>query len=274
MGILAGIDTFTGWTLLQNNGSAIESAYAAANNDTSNIAYFKSIAPTLTTPQALLNNYRALLFVTTAFGLGSEVNQTAILSKLMTQNPNAPGSLAQQLADNRYRNFAGALSNWSPPPFSNPTALANLISDYQANAFETEVGQDNGTLQEALYFQKNAVGATTITQLMADPALLTVVETAEGIPSDAFGNLDYNQQLAILTSRVNMKQFSTQAGVNAYVQKFLAMNEVQNITNGSATANPLLALFGVNTSSGSSDTSSGISLSGISDTSSGLDLTI
>ena len=148
MGILAGIDTFTGWTLLQKNGSAIESAYASANNDTSNIAYFKSIAATLTTPQALLSNYRALSFVATAFGLGSEVNQTAILQKLMTQDPNAAGSLAQQLADNRYRNFAGALSNWSPPPFSNPTAIATVIADYQTNAFETEVGQDNGTFRK------------------------------------------------------------------------------------------------------------------------------
>jgi hypothetical protein len=258
MGLLAGIDTSTGWTLLQSNGKAIESAYAAANGDSANIAYFKSIASTLTSPQALLKNYRALSFVATAFGLGSEVNQTAILSKLMTQNPNEKGSLAQQLASNNYRNFAGALSNWSPPPFSNPTALAKVISDYQANSFETEVGQDNGTLQEALYFQKNAVGATNINQLMADPALLTVVETAEGIPTDAFGNLSYNQQLSILQSRVNMSQFKTQAGVNAYVQKFLAMSEVQAVTSGTASSNPLLALFSGGSSSSSSGSTAGL----------------
>ena len=76
-----------------------------------------------------------------------------------------------------------------------------------------------------------------------------------------------------------MSQFSTQAGVNAYVQKFLAMNEVQSITSGTATSNPLLTLFGVSSTGSSSSgygstTSSGIDLSSIYSSSSGLNLTI
>ena len=187
MGLLSGFDNLTGWTLLQTNTAAIEKSYAADSSSASDIAYFKSVASTLTTPEALLSNYRALSFVTTAYGLGSETDQTAILKQLMTQDPTSSSSLAQQLSDNNYRKFADALSNWSPPPFSTASGINAAIAGYQENSFETSIGTDNTALQEAQYFTNNAKGLTQLSQIMSDPALLDVVTTALGIPS-AFGN--------------------------------------------------------------------------------------
>jgi hypothetical protein len=245
MGILSGIDNITGWALLQKNGPAIETAYAATSSSATDIAYFKSVAPTLTTPDALLGNYRALSFVTTAYGLGSQVDQTAILKKLMTQDPTATTSLAQQLSDNNYRTFANALSNWSPPPFSTQTGIDAAVAGYQQHSFDTSIGTDSVPLQEAEYFSQNAQGLTSIYQLMSDPALLDVVTTALGIPA-AFGNLDFDQQVAILTPRVDMTQFATADGVNKFINKYLAMDELNQVTSGNAASSPLLALFGNN----------------------------
>ena len=254
MGVLSGIDNITGWALLQKNSPAIEKAYAADSSSASDIAYFKSVAPTLTTPAKLLANYRALTFVATAYGLGSEVDQTAILQKLMTQNPSSTTSLAQQLSDNNYRVFASAMSTWTPPPFSTATGINAAIAGYQQNSFDTSVGTDSTPLQEALYFTQNAKGATSIYQLMSDPALLTVVRTALGLPA-AFGNLTFTQQVAILKPRVDMTQFATTAGVAKFVNKYLAMDQLNQITSGTAASSPLLTLFG-NSSSGSTDSSS------------------
>ena len=263
MGVLSGVDDFTGWALLQKNGPAIEAAYAADSSSASDIAYFKSVAPTLTTPAKLLANYRALSFVCTAYGLGTQVEQTAILQKLMTQDPTKTTSLAYQLSDNAYRVFANALSNWSPPPLSTASGVNAAIAGYQQNSFDTSVGTDSTSLQEALYFTQNAKGATTIYQLMADPALLNVVTTALGIPA-AFGNLTFDQQVAILTPRVDMKQFQTTAGVAKFVNQYLAMDEVNQITagtsgtssSGSTTSDPTLSLFSSSSSSDSSNSSS------------------
>jgi hypothetical protein len=479
MGLLSGVDDFTGWALLQNNGAAIQTAYAATTPSASDVAYLKSVLPTLKTPAALLDNYRALSIVTSAFGLGSEVNQTAILGKLMTQDPTSSASLAQQLSDNRYLQFAQAMSTYQPntvftsasiasltaayalsapggpatsaqvqafqaiapdlqtaadvaanstaatfiataygvpalanqpsvltnlltqdptasnsvaqqsgnagylalatalstfsstqaatqagvaapavlstaaiatvtaayktaaenqaPPggglsiaaqtalfkltasglttpasvVANPTAaayiataygvpalatqpsvLTNLLTQdptastsvaqqsgnkgylalatalstfkplysstaagitaittgYQQNSFQTAVGADNPALQEAMYFKQTAGGATTVTQLMADPALLNVVRVAEGLPT-AFGNLEFSQQVSILTSRVDMKQFATPAGVSAYITKYLAMDQVNGTASGTGSSDPLMALFGNGSSS-------------------------
>ena len=268
MGLLSGFDNITGWNLLQKNTAAIEKAYAASGSDASDIAYFKSVASTLTTPDALLNNYRALSFVTTAYGLGSQVDQTAILRKLMTQDPSSSSSLAQQLADNNYRNFANALSNWNPPPFSNPQTVQATIAGYQQQSFETSIGQDNGALQEAEYFTRSISGVTQLSQIMADPALLDVVTTALGIPSTAFGSLNFDQQVAILTPRVDLKQFQTSTGISNFVQKYLAMNEVNQSSSSSGSSDPILSLFG-SSSSSDSGTSTGLNL-----TASTLQLTI
>jgi len=250
MGVLSGIDNFTGWALLQKNSAAIEKSYAADSSSASDIAYFQSVAPTLTTPAALLSNYRALSFVCTAYGLGSEVDQTAILKQLMTQNPNASTSLAQQLSDNNYRVFATAMSNWSPPPFSSATGINAAIAGYQQNSFDTSVGTDSTSLQSAMYFTQNAKGVTSLYQLMSDPALLNVVTTALGIPS-AFGNLSFQQQVNILKPRVDMSQFSTAAGVATFVNKYLAMDQLNQITSGATASSPLLALFGNSSNSSS-----------------------
>jgi hypothetical protein len=243
MGVLSGIDNFTGWALLQKNSPAIEKAYAADSSSATDIAYFKSVAATITTPDALLKNYRALTFVATAYGLGSQVDQTAILQKLMTQDPTASTSLAQQLSDNNYRTFANAMSTWSPPPFSTQTGINAAIAGYQQHSFDTSIGTDSVPLQEADYFTQNAKGLTSIFQIMSDPALLSVVTTALGIPA-AFGNLSFDQQVAILKPRVDMTQFATAAGVATFITKYLAMDQLNQITSGAAASSPLLALFG------------------------------
>lgn len=245
MGVLSGIDNLTGWALLQKNSPAIEKAYASDGSSASDIAYFKSVASTLTTPDALLKNYRALTFVATAYGLGSQVDQTAILKKLMTQDPTATTSLAQQLSDNNYRTFANALSNWSPPPFSTQSGIDAAVAGFQQHSFETSIGKDSTPLQEAEYFSQNAKGLTSIYQVMSDKALLDVVTTALGIPS-SFGNLSFDQQVAILKPRVDMTQFATADGVNKFINKYLAMDQLNQINSGAAASSPLVALFNHN----------------------------
>lgn len=242
MGLLSGIDNFTGWGLLQKNTAAIEKAYAADGSDNSDVAYFKSVASKLTTPDALLKDYRALTFVATAYGLGSQVDQTAILRKLMTQDPTSPSSLAQQLSDDNYRKFASALSVWAPPPFSSQSTINAAIAGFKQHSFETSIGTDSAALQEATYFSRNAQGLTKLAQLMADKPLLDVVRTALGIP-EAFKGLNYDQQVAILKPRVDMSQFATAAGVTKFVDKYLAMDQLNQITSGSS-GNPILSLFG------------------------------
>lgn len=254
MGLLSGIDNISGWAVLQKNGAAIERTYAADGSDKNDVDYFRKVAAKLTTPEALLKDYRALSFVAASFGLGAQIDQTAILRKLMTENPNDPKSLAMQLSDERYRKFASALSLWAPPPFSSQATVDSVIAGFRQQSFENSIGRDNGALQEAAYFTRNALGATKLSQLMADKALLDVVRTALGIP-DSFSNLDYTQQKTILAARVDMRQFATPEGVARFVNKYLVMEQLKQSQAASA-SDPMLSLF----SGGREGRSSGLNL--------------
>ena len=240
MGLLSGIDNATGWAVLKKNSAQIEKAYEAEGSAKNDIEYFRKVAPSLDTPEKLLKNYRALKFVTSAYGLGEQVNQTALLRKLLTENPANPSALAQQLADNRYRNFAAALSTWAPPPFSSKSTIDAAIAGFKQQSFETSIGKDSVALQEATYFSRTAKGVTKLSQLMSDKVMMDVVVTALGIP-EAFKGLDYTQQVNILKPRVDMKQFATAEGVAKFVDKYLALEQLKG--GGSGASNPLMSLF-------------------------------
>lgn len=243
MGMLSGVDNFTGWAVLQKNATAVEKAYAADGSTEADIRYFKSVASKLTTPEALLKDYRALKFVATAYGLANQVEQTAIFRKLMTQDPKEPSSLAQRLSDNNYRNFANALSEWAPPPFSTVGSIDKLVGNFKQRSFETSVGRDSVPLQEAAYFKRSTLGMTKLSQLMADKPLLEVVRIALGIP-ESFKGLNYDRQVAILKPRVNMAQFATAPGIAKFIDKFLAMDQLRQVNEASAKSSPVLLLFG------------------------------
>jgi hypothetical protein len=67
------------------------------------------------------------------------------------------------------------------------------------------------------------------------------VRTALGIP-DAFSNLGYYRQKAILTPRVDMSQFATPEGVAKFVNKYLVMDQLKQSQAASA-SDPMLSLF-------------------------------
>ena len=245
MGMLSGIDNFTGWTVLQKNATAVEKAYAAEGSAAADTKYFKSVASKITTPEALLKDYRALKYVATAYRLAKQVDQTALLRKLMSQDPNDPKSLAQRLSDNSYRNFARALSDWTPPPFSTSSGLERVVANFKQRSFETSIGKDSVALQEAAYFKRTALGMTKLSQIMAEAPLLEVVRIGLGIP-ESFKGLDYDRQVAILKPRVNMAQLATPAGVAKFIDKFLAMDQVRQVNEKNAKSSPMLSLFGGN----------------------------
>jgi len=217
--------------------------------------FFKLVAPGLTTPAAVAANPTAAAYIATAYGVPALATQPSVLTNLLTQDPTASTSVAQQSGNKGYLALATALSTFKPLYSSTAAGITAITAGYQQNQFQTAVGADNPALQEAMYFKQTAGGATTITQLMADPALLDVVRVAEGLPT-AFGNLDFSQQVSILTSRVDMKQFATPAGVSAYIDKYLAMDQVNGTSSGTGSSDPLLTLFGNGSSASSSSGSS------------------
>jgi len=243
------------------------------------IAHFQATAANITTPKQLLSDYKSLSVVLGAFGLSSQINNTALLNKLLTQSPTATDSLASQLGA-KYLEFATAISTWNTPnttgattsPFAQAGDRTSIVNAYELNNFESSVNSQAPGLQDALYFTRKISSVTSITQLQSDPTLLAVAVTAAGLPLTDFQSLSFTQQTAILKSKINLSSFQNPATVKRDAEQYLVSQQTNvNTTAQTVAPGSLLSLFGGSDTTGNSilsilQTASGDSSSGTTST--------
>ncbi len=123
-----------------------------------------------------------------------------------------------------------------------------ILSQYETSQYEAKQGKQVSGLDDALYFTRTMPTITSITQLMSDTRLLKVVTTNLQL-TDTYGQLPYNQQLGLLTSRLKLSDFSHPAKIQNYAERFLALTSQQAASGGSSDpASILLSGAGSSTS--------------------------
>lgn len=213
---LAATKDETATALKAEKGDATASQMASA---------FTANAPKLASADQLLKDYRSLSVVLGAFGMSGMMGQTAILRKLMTQDPTDKSSLAATSGNALWQRFAQQMSAWSSgsTPFTAPGSITAITNQYLVGQYETSEGSAVPGLADALYFTRTASGITSINTLMSDPTSLKVVETTLGLDPTQFGALDFDEQQRILTQQVKLSDFTTPAGVQRMAEQYLAL---------------------------------------------------
>jgi Protein of unknown function (DUF1217) len=248
----------TGLSPLQSyiSYSTNEAKYANAaslgnGQQTGLINYFTANAAKITTPASLLTNYKALSVVLGAFGIGSLINSTALVKQLLTQDPSSKSSVAYRIGNAKYLAFAKALQTWNPPPFSTADGVNAIVTAYKTNNFEASANSQTPGLQNALYFTRTAKSITSITQLQSDSSLLAVAVTGIGLPLNAYDNLSFTQQTALLKQKLNVADLQKPAYVQHLAELYLVQ---QQLTAGTQlpTVQPgsIASLFGGSSTSG------------------------
>ena len=198
------------------------------------IAYFIKQAPKIQTPDALLKDYRSLSIVLSAFGMTSALQQNALLKKLMTEDSTSKSSVAQRLANPTYLRFASAMAQFKTSPFANATNVNAVVKAVQTRNFEAAQDSRLPGMADALYFKRTVGSLTTITQLMSDPRLLKVAQSATNMP-DQFGSLDYSYQVKLLSKQIAMKNFQSTAYIDKFVGRYLALSSAASATSADTT---------------------------------------
>jgi hypothetical protein len=270
-----GISPISQYLSYAKNEAKYAASYAQTNAQQSGlITYFQKHAAAITTPAALLKDYKALSVVLGAFGIGGLIQSTALVKQLLTQDPSSGSSTAQRIGNAKYLAFANALHSWNPPPFASTDGVTAIVKAYQLNNFEASQSpagtdpsaattQDNG-LQQALYFTRQAGSLTSYTQLQSDPELLAVAVTGLGLPLTAYDNLTYEQQTALLKQKLPIANLKKPAFVQHLAEQYIVQ---QQLANGPVAATPpagslLNAFSGNDTSANSLLTILGDSASG------------
>ncbi len=267
---------FKAWGQNNGQGAIMSTSFVASltsqfqsNTDAlvqSGIVSFKNAAGSITTASAMLANTAVLNVVTGAYGVDAANNEATLLKTLLTQDPSSASSLAKASGKAAWQSFADDFKVWgvnggsvSPTPFTS-TKITNIVADYQLRQYENSKALSDNGVGNALYFTRVMSSITTLSQLMSDPTLLKVAETVSGYDPDQFGALDYDQQVRLLSKKVDFSKLSTPKQIQQYAEQYLALLQINPQTPdtpaslldlfGGSSDDDILSLFGDSSSSG------------------------
>ena len=209
---------------------ARESAYYLAN-----IGSVKSV-------DDFLGNNRLFSFAMKAFGLQDMTYAKAFMRKVLTEGIDSSSSFANSLSDKRYAQFAAAFNfaRYGDTTTTSDQTRQGTVDQYVQQIMEDEAGAQNQGVRLALYFQRSAANIDTAYSILADPALLKVVQTALGIPA-ATSSMDIDRQAAMITARLNIDDLKDPTKLNKFLSRFAVLWDVDNPTSAPETSVALIS---------------------------------
>jgi hypothetical protein len=209
---------------------ARESEYYLAN-----IGKVKSV-------EDFLANDRLFTYAMKAFGLGDMSYAKAFMRKAMEGGIDAEDSFANSLSDKRYRDFVTAF-NFNRVGEATTTftrAQQGAVDRYVRQALEENAGAENEGVRLALYFERKALTLKSIYDVLADPALLKVVQTALGIPAEA-GMASIDAQAKMISARLDVADLADPEKLETFIKRFTSLWELSNPSQPAATPAMLIS---------------------------------
>ena len=177
-----------------------------------------------------------------AFGLEDMTYAKAFMRKVLAGGIDDKKSFANTLTDPRYKEFAEAFNF---KRYGNATtvfdrAQQGTVDRYVRQTLEQDAGQKNEGVRLALYFERKAGSIESAFHILADAALLKVVQTALAIPS-ATSAMDIDKQAKLIESRLDVADLKDPAKLKKFLTRFAALWEVNNPSTTQASPAVLFA---------------------------------
>jgi hypothetical protein len=211
-------------------------------------AYYAANIGKVTSIDQFVGNYRLLSYALNAYGLGDQINSTALIKQVLEGGVSNPKSLANTLpqwtAFAKAFNFAanGAAS------VSTPTAVTATENNYVEQQLENNEGAQDVGVQLALYFNRVAPTVTSAYGILADPNLLEVAETIFGLPS-SFSEENIDVQAKTLTNLFNISELQNPTQLKLLTERFTA--QYDSLYGSSSSSTTSLKVTGSSSSSSS-----------------------
>jgi Protein of unknown function (DUF1217) len=197
--------------------------------------YFEANIGKIKTADDLIKNSKLYTYVVKAFGLSDMMNAKALIRKVLEGGISDPKSLANTLNDPRYKalaatfNFASGGENTTTSAALQQTTVSNNVEQ----SLEANAGQQNQGTQMALYFQRLAPNVTSAYGILANKTLLSVVQTALGLPV-SMSQESIDVQAKLITAKLKIADFQNPVKLQKFIERFTATYDAQNPTSVSA----------------------------------------
>jgi hypothetical protein len=166
-----------------------------------------------------------------AFGLQDMAYAKAFIRKALAEGVDNKDSFANKLADSRYADLVETFN------FARHGAATTIfdrtrqgtVDRYLRQTLEEDAGSRNEGVRLALYFERKASEITSPFGILADPAILKVVQTALGLPA-SMSLQDIDKQAKLITDRLDIEDLRDPVKVKSLLNRFTALWELQNPT--------------------------------------------
>ena len=190
-------------------------------------AYYKANIGKATSIQDFVGNYRLLSYALDAYGLGDQINNTALIAKVLEGGVANPKSLANTLTNSNWKAFAAAFDfvGNGASSVSSTSAVKTTTGDYVEQQLESDQGQQDPGVQLALYFQRVAPTVTSEYSILADPNLLEVAQTIFGL-SPSTSATDIDAQAKSLSELMPLSDLQNPKTLQKLTERFTAMYDL------------------------------------------------
>ena len=147
-------------------------------------AYYEANIGKVTSIQDFVGNYRLLSYALNAYGLGDQINNTALITQVLQGGVSSSKSLANTLSNSNWKAFATAFNfvGSGAASVSTASAVQTTTSDYVEQQLESDQGNQDVGVQLALYFKRVAPTVSSEYGILADKNLVQVAETIFDLP--------------------------------------------------------------------------------------------
>jgi hypothetical protein len=219
-------------------------------------AYYEANIGKVTSVQQFVGNYRLLSYALDAYGLGNQINSTALITKVLQGGVANPKSLANTLGG-QWQAFAAAFDfgDEGAASISTASAVKTTTSNYVEQQLESDQGQQDPGVQLALYFQRVAPTVSSAYGILADKNLLEVVQTIFGLPAETSGS-NIDAEASQISKILPMSELQDPTKLKQLTERFTAMYDLDyGPTSGSTSS---LTVTGGNSSSTETSAASSI----------------
>jgi hypothetical protein len=259
---------------IQNNLARYQKMVASEPSVKTATDYYAANIGNVKSIKDLVSNYRLLSYALTAYGLGDQVNNKALITKVLQGGvTNADGStntkaLANTLANANWAKFAKAFdfAGSGVSSVTSSTAVATTEAAYTEQTLETQQGKQDVGVQLALYFQRVAPTIKSPYSVLGDKNLLEAFQTIYGITLNSNGNVDANA--AIVNRTMPLKDLQDPTKLKQLTARFTAQYTLLYGPGGANASSPLTANSGGTTTSSNLNAATSIMSSIISGNSS------
>lgn len=202
--------------------------------------YYEANIGKVTSISDFVNNYRLLSYALQAYGLGDQVNNKALVTKVLEGGVSSSKALANTLSNPNWAKFAAAFDfvGSGASSISTSSAISTTTNDYVEEKLETQEGATDPGVQLALYFKRVAPTVTSALGIMGDKNLIDVVQTIFNLPAITSGtNID--AEASEISRLMPLSELQDPKQLNQLIDRFASEYDLDYGVGGKDASSPL-----------------------------------